>query len=348
MAIRADDVDLGRDRLLVERFQSGDVAGFEDLYRRYYRRLFRFCLKRVGDAQEAEELTQEAFTRAYSAMPRFAGERRFYPWLSVIAARLCSDSHRRRSRSEARADIDPGAVDGGQDRVLAAVDRDLVREALSRLGPRHRDVLRLREEEGWSYQRIATHFDVTIGAVEQLLWRARRSLRREFEHVAGADGRLAAGLPLIGWLGRRLHELRARVDSVATQAAPVLANAAVTLAIVAGSAATLAGDGSTTRDAPIPEITIRATAPAVAVAPPSAAPVEQLDRPAASGRAGGTGADAPFAPVPQVAALPITSAEEAREEGKHHPVKVEAAETWVSADPVGLLDDIASMTGGRK
>jgi RNA polymerase sigma-70 factor, ECF subfamily len=241
VAIRADDVDLRRDATLVERFQAGDVAGFEDLYRRYYQRLFRFCLKRVGDAQEAEELTQEAFTRAYSAMPRLAGERRFYPWLSGIASRLCADTHRRRARSEVRPEIDTGVVDGGHEQIFAAVDRELVQAALARLGPRHREVLRLREEQGWTYQRIADHFDVSLGAVEQLLWRARRSLRREFEAVAGADARLA-GIPLLGWLARRLSALRSRFGDVASQAAPVLANATVSLAIVAGGAAVVAGD----------------------------------------------------------------------------------------------------------
>src|SRR5438477_4866475 len=94
MAVRADDVDLIRDRSLVELCQAGDEAAFGDLYVRYYQRLLRFCIRRVGNVHEAEEITQEAFARAFTAMPRFAGERRFYPWLTVIAARLCIDSHR--------------------------------------------------------------------------------------------------------------------------------------------------------------------------------------------------------------------------------------------------------------
>jgi RNA polymerase sigma-70 factor (ECF subfamily) len=261
LAIRADDVDLGRDRLLVERFQAGDVAGFEDLYRRYYQRLFRFCLKRVGDAQEAEEVTQEAFTRAYAAMPRLAGERRFYPWLSVIASRLCSDTHRRRARAEVRAEVDSGMVDGGQDQVFAEVDRKLIHHALDRLGPRHREVLRLREEKGWSYQRIAEHFDVSLGAVEQLLWRARRALRREFETVTGSDARLAAGVPALGWLARRVHAFRARIDDLAAQAAPALANTAVAAALIVGGAATLPGGAhpSAPVTPPMPRITTTET-----------------------------------------------------------------------------------------
>src|ERR687890_811646 len=151
MAVRADDVDLVRDRSLVELCQAGDEGAFGDLYTRYYQRLLRFCVRRVGNVHEAEEITQEAFARAFSAMPRFAGERRFYPWLTVIAARLCIDSHRRVSRSEPSAEIDPGSVDGGQQQIIDNVDLAYLSQAMEQLGPRHREVLELRESHGWSY-----------------------------------------------------------------------------------------------------------------------------------------------------------------------------------------------------
>src|SRR5438046_6604393 len=129
MALRIDDVDLCRDRVLVERYQAGDAAAFDELYRRYYHRLERFCRKRVGDSHEAEEVAQEAFVRALSALPRLEGERRFYPWVSVIAARLCVDTHRRRSRTSPSDDIDLGTIEGGQDQVVDAVEVDLLRQA---------------------------------------------------------------------------------------------------------------------------------------------------------------------------------------------------------------------------
>lgn len=238
MALRLDDVDLVRDRALVEQFQAGDVAGFEDLYRRYYGRLYRFCLKRVGDPLEAEELTQESFVRAFRALSGFAGERRFYPWLSVIAARLCVDTHRRKARTEPSADIDTGVIEGGQDKVVDAVDIDLLNEALARLGPRHREVLRLREEEGWSYQHIASHYGVSLGTVEALLWRARRALRREFIAVAGPEsGGALAGVPLVAWLTRRMHAVRIRMAEWGDKALPAIANGAVSMAVIVGSSA---------------------------------------------------------------------------------------------------------------
>lgn len=273
MAVRADDVDLGRDRGLVERFQSGDAAGFEDLYRRYYSRLYRFCLKRVGDAEEAEEVTQEAFTRAFSALDRLSGERKFYPWLSVIAARLCVDTHRRRSRTQPAAEIDLGMVEGGQDDVIAEVDRELVTRALDRLGPRHREVLRLREEEGWSYQKIAEYYEVSLGTVEQLLWRARRALKREFLAVAGPEGGLAAAIPALGWVLRRLHSLRARMDDLASQVAAPLASNAVALAIAAASVAAVGAVSDTVPTAPVAP-TVDHRAPRVVTFSEPAAPMQ--------------------------------------------------------------------------
>jgi RNA polymerase sigma-70 factor (ECF subfamily) len=215
MALRVDDVDLARDRTLVERFQDGDDAAFGELYRRYYDRLQRFCMKRVGDPVEAEELAQEAFARAYRAMPSLAGERRFYPWLSVIAARLCVDTHRRRARTSPSDEIDLGSVDGGQEAIVASVDVQVLERAMGQISDRHREILMLREHEGWSYQRIAEHYDVSMGTVEALLFRARKSLRREFFLLAPDDevqGRRAwlLGTPGIAWFVRHAGSLRTR------------------------------------------------------------------------------------------------------------------------------------------
>jgi len=96
VALRADDVDLDRDAALVERFQTGDEDAFADLYQRYFGRLRRYCLRRLGDPDDAEEAAQEALVRAYRALPTFGGDRRFYPWLRVIAANVCTDRAKRK------------------------------------------------------------------------------------------------------------------------------------------------------------------------------------------------------------------------------------------------------------
>jgi RNA polymerase sigma-70 factor (ECF subfamily) len=206
-----DDVDLDRDRALVERCQAGDSAAFGNLYARYYERLLRFCLRRLNDRHEAEDAAQEAFARAWKALPRFAGERRFYPWLTVIAGNICTDMLRRRSRSTPTDDMEltaqhpVGVVaeDTSEDMVLAAVDGELVNRALDRLSTRHRHVLAMREGSGWTYQQIADHEGVEIGTIETLLWRARQALKREFAVVSESKEALAGFLVATGAVIRR-------------------------------------------------------------------------------------------------------------------------------------------------
>ena len=206
-----DDVDLDRDRALVERCQAGDSAAFGNLYARYYERLLRFCLRRLNDRHEAEDAAQEAFARAWKALPRFAGERRFYPWLTVIAGNICTDMLRRRSRSTPTDDMELTAqqpvgvvgTDTSEDLVLAAVDGELVNRALDRLSTRHRHVLAMREGSGWTYQQIADHEGVEIGTIETLLWRARQALKREFAVVSESKEALAGFLIATGALIKR-------------------------------------------------------------------------------------------------------------------------------------------------
>jgi RNA polymerase sigma-70 factor, ECF subfamily len=206
-----DDVDLDRDRALVERCQAGDSAAFGNLYARYYERLLRFCLRRLNDRHEAEDAAQEAFARAWKALPRFAGERRFYPWLTVIAGNICTDMLRRRSRSTPTDDLEltaqrpVGVVaeDTSEELVVAAVDGELVHRALDRLSTRHRHVLAMREGSGWTYQQIADHEGVEIGTIETLLWRARQALKREFAVVSDSKEALAGFLIATGALIRR-------------------------------------------------------------------------------------------------------------------------------------------------
>jgi RNA polymerase sigma-70 factor, ECF subfamily len=206
-----DDVDLDRDRALVERCQAGDSAAFGNLYARYYERLLRFCLRRLNDRHEAEDAAQEAFARAWKALPRFAGERRFYPWLTVIAGNICTDMLRRRSRSTPTDDLElstqhPVGVsiaETSDEVILAAVDGELVNKALDRLSVRHRHVLAMREGSGWTYQQIADHEGVEIGTIETLLWRARQALKREFTVLSESKGALAGFLIGTGALIRR-------------------------------------------------------------------------------------------------------------------------------------------------
>jgi RNA polymerase sigma-70 factor (ECF subfamily) len=344
MALRADDVDLVRDRALVVRYQSGDGAAFDDLYRRYFSRLRRFCERRVGDPHEAEELAEEAFTKALRAMPDFAGERRFYPWMTVIASRLCVDSHRRRQRSTPVAEIDLGSVEPDLDELFAEVDRADLERALDRLAPRHREVLELRERDGWTYQRIAEHYDVTLGTVEALLHRARRALRREFVKLTRADhvGALA-GVPGVAWVLRRLDSLRVRATQLGDYASPLSA-AVASVAIAAGSVAMVgAGEGPPSR----PEasvVTVGRDRAATAVAPVAPTTAAMPTATAAAGTVGAAGtldSAPPARSVTPPARVDVMSADDARHRSTGAPVYQDVRGIGgVAVDPAAVVDDV--------
>ena len=213
---RDDDVDMARDLTLITHAQEGDRSAFDELYVHYSRRLYRLCLRRLSDPHEAEDVAQEAFVRAWRALPRFCGERRFYPWLSVIAANLCTDVLRKRARSTPVAEFygaDPDTGEELDDRLLHQVDAAMVSEALTHLTERHQRILALREGSGMSYQAIAEHEGVAIDAVETLLWHARQALKREFCALAEAAEGKGAALAGLGLLGRFLsHVLACRAE----------------------------------------------------------------------------------------------------------------------------------------
>lgn len=185
-------VDLARDRDLVERCQTGDDRSFEELYSRYNRRLFRFCLRRLHVVDDAEDAVQEAFSRAWRAMPSFAGERHFYPWLSVIARNVCTDVLRRRARMVTMDEPPQGGVVSEDrdvdERLIRAADLAMATEAFAHLSARHQRVLRLRETTGWTAQHIAQAEGLPVPAVDTLLWRAREALKREFALISESGG----------------------------------------------------------------------------------------------------------------------------------------------------------------
>ena len=363
MALRADEVDLGRDRDLVERYQAGDPSAFDELYQRYFDRLRAYCHRRVGDGHIAEEIAQESFIRALGALPRFAGERRFYPWMTVIAQRLCVDHHRRNGRVTPSAEVDTGTVDAEHDHVFHAVDVGYLALAMERLGPRHREVLKLREQEGWTYQQIADHLEVPMTTVEALLHRARKALRREFLAVGG-DGRLVA-IPVLGWALRSLHTLRARIGDrlpeLSSLAAPVAAGAmtvALAVAPVIDGAVGDGGDGgtrlSTTPATSVVDDLVLPPEPAASAPVAGAPPAPSTPIPAAPA-AGPAPDSAPRPAAVDVAAGAVfvgpggNAAAEEESEGMDTTAIV--GDVWLATDAEAIVpdvNDLENVLGGNR
>jgi RNA polymerase sigma-70 factor (ECF subfamily) len=335
-----DQVDIEADRELVERFQLGEETAFAELYSRHYRRVYRSCLRCLGDRATAEDATQEAFAKALRALPTLNGERRFYPWLSVIAKRVCLDVHRQRARSQPAETIDLGATADGEQAFVSSMEATAVQDALARLTGRHRDVLHLREYEGWSYRRIASHYGVRLAAVETLLWRARRALHRELTS-AGYERRALPGLPVVGWGYRRLVAIRSRIEELGGhRLVPALGGAASVVTIGALVIGATGSGANASRPPPavvsraVPAAVPAPTAPSPGPPPPAVGAVP--DVPAVSTTVPATAvpsAPAPAAGQATVLGASFTSAGSASEQARQAPVHVAAAGVTAGVNP---------------
>jgi len=354
VAIRAEDIDIAADRTLVERYQAGDERAFDELYARYFDRLRSFCQRKVGDRSDAEEIAQEALVKALVALPRLGGDRRFYPWVTVIASRLCVDHFRRQARVRPAAEVDTGTVEGdlGRDLVHQVELADLD-AALHRITERHRMVLDLRERKGLSYAEIALDLDVPQTTVETLLFRARKALRREYLAVCGDGGRLA-GVPILGWLGLRLRSLRLYLAEVR----PDLANLAAPVAAGAAAVALTAGVVLSGADGPITRLEVRppaAMTPAAEIAepapptiPPAAGETTASPSPVVPAPGKSTAAPASAAPVesieersaptPVAPGATVSHDPEAFDEAEEMPIATDTDPATVGADLVAGTD----------
>ena len=173
------DAVIDEDSALARRAAGADVAAFEQLYRRHYRRVHAVIVRLVGQAgARAEDLTQEAFVRAWQALPAFRFESAVSTWLHRLAVTTALMELRAR-RSRPWQDDDDAQLEhvAGIDSVgRALLGRDL-EQAVSSLPPRARAVLVLHDVEGWKHEEIATELGMAVGSSKAQLHRARGLLR---------------------------------------------------------------------------------------------------------------------------------------------------------------------------
>jgi RNA polymerase sigma-70 factor, ECF subfamily len=177
------------DLLLVERVQSGDREAFGLLVTKYQRKLLRLVMRLVRDPAEAEDVTQEAFVKAYRALPNFRGESAFYTWLYRIGVNsaknwLVANGRRMPTMSEISGDDTEGIEesillrdDETPDRILMSRQiGETVNAAMDALPEDLRTAISLREIEGLSYEEIAQVMDCPIGTVRSRIFRAREAI----------------------------------------------------------------------------------------------------------------------------------------------------------------------------
>ena len=165
------------DQELIRRAAAGEPAAFEQLYRLHVRRVFGVVWRLVGGNEaRAEELTQEAFVRAWQALPQFRFESAFSTWLHRLAVNTALMHLRARAGGEDRETDDAAlefhAASGSRDGLRLDLER-----AVARLPPRARAVLVLHDVEGWKHHEIASELGMAVGSSKAQLHRARGLLR---------------------------------------------------------------------------------------------------------------------------------------------------------------------------
>ena len=211
---------LRTDRTLVRAAQAGKAEAASELIERYYPRVKSFVTYLTSGRGNSEDLTQEVFTRALTALPRFNGTYRFEPWLLRIARNLCIDESRRSSNRAAPTDPTElpslerlsESEDDVWGRVSSGLATSLVHKALQTLPARQRTVLILREIEGMSYADIAQVIGGTERVVEGVLRRARGRFRLEIARVEEAEGQRAV-------CKRVLRSIASEPDTISIEAA---------------------------------------------------------------------------------------------------------------------------------
>lgn len=188
------------DQQLVERAQRGDKYAFELLVVKYQRRLARLISRFVRDAAEVEDVTQEAFIKAYRALPGFRGESAFYTWLYRIGINTAKNyllALKRRAPTSTQFDAEEaeGFDDAGLLQEVSTPENELmskqvvevVNSSLQELPDDLRTALTLREIEGLSYEEIASVMNCPIGTVRSRIFRAREAISTNLRPLLGTN-----------------------------------------------------------------------------------------------------------------------------------------------------------------
>jgi RNA polymerase sigma-70 factor (ECF subfamily) len=182
------------DRQLVERVQRGDKRAFDILVLKYQHKIAGLISRYVRDSDEVQDVTQEAFIKAYRALPRFRGDSAFYTWLYRIAINTAKNYLVSRSRRPPDTDIDVDGefqadfavlkdVAGPESRLATDQLQKVIFDAIENLPEELKVAVTLREFEGMSYEEIAEVMECPVGTVRSRIFRAREAIEKSIEAI---------------------------------------------------------------------------------------------------------------------------------------------------------------------
>jgi len=191
-------MEFDSDNALVKRAREGDYSAFERLFERHRQLVYRFAYQMAPRRDDAEDIVQEAFVRAYQNLDKYRDEAKFTTWLLRIVTNLCTDMARMSSRRQALEQQEAGGsllwmtqgdTEDPVDNLNAEMRVKALRKALQALPAHHRTVIILRDLEEKEYSEIADILGCTIGGAKLRVLRARRALRDRIAPLLGEEGK---------------------------------------------------------------------------------------------------------------------------------------------------------------
>lgn len=175
---------------LILQCKNGNVEAFEQLVLKYQRQIYTVAYRFMGNHEDASDLAQEAFIRAYKSIDRFRGESSLKTWLYHIVSNVCRDELRKRKKGQSLSLDAPVSTEEGEisrqtedwtyapEHIYESKETQYyIQEALNKLTPDYKEVLILREIEGLSYEEIANYLGLSLGTIKSRLNRARKAMR---------------------------------------------------------------------------------------------------------------------------------------------------------------------------
>lgn len=186
------------DQVLVERVQKGDKKAFDVLVLKYQQKVANLISRYIRDPSEVLDVTQDAFIKAYRALPKFRGDSAFYTWLYRVAINTAKNHLAAQSRRPPQDDIEAETAeqmdmgtrlkehDTPEQLAMQSEVASTIKAALDGLPDELRTAITLREFEGMSYEEIAQAMDCPIGTVRSRIFRAREAIDNKLKPLLGA------------------------------------------------------------------------------------------------------------------------------------------------------------------
>ncbi|NLZ39383.1 MAG: sigma-70 family RNA polymerase sigma factor [Firmicutes bacterium] len=180
------------EEILINHCQAGDLQAYDKLMQRYEKKVYALCYRMSGNHEDAADLTQESFLKAFRALSSFRKQSSFSTWLFRIVTNTCLDEQRKQKKRAGHISLDkPITTEEGEmqrefpaaatDPLIEAIRREEqaeIQELLIKLPPAQRAVIIMRDLQGFSYEEIAAALQINMGTLKSRLNRARSRLRQ--------------------------------------------------------------------------------------------------------------------------------------------------------------------------